>query len=336
MHTRPAMQPDTAQSEMREKPAVEAIGAVYDYAAGRRRAGRRIGPVDLAVHPGERVAVIGPNGCGKSTLIHLLSGASTPHEGRVRWFGGGLTTEARRRIGVVFQSPSLDALLTVRETLRLAGRLLRMPRADIERRTRELVGELGIEDRIDSRIGTLSGGLARRVDLARAIMHGPGLLLLDEPTAGLDDESAAAFNTMVDGLARSGVAVVAATHTLDEVRLSHRVVVMIGGQVGIDESDAGSHHDRPARAVMLTGDAERLGGALASSEAEHMGGGTWRLDLAAASDESIASALRAAAEAGGQVTTADGSMQGYFAEAERRLAAPAPTPGLAQVSRGEA
>ena len=302
-------------------PVAEVIDASYTYAGGRKRASRRIGPLNLRVHAGERIAVIGPNGCGKSTLINLLSGASTPDEGCIRWFDDDLTLEARGRIGVVFQSPSLDALLTVRETLLLAGRLLRMNASDIEHRKAELVDELGIADRIDSRIGTLSGGLARRVDLARAIMHEPELVLLDEPTAVLDDESAAAFNAMLDRLTRAGVAVVAATHTLEEVRLSHRVAVIIDGHVAIDEPVDDVPADASSQCITITGDAERLSAILDEHNVPAAGTDAWRLDLAGQSDASIAAILRAAIQAGGQVKTPESSMHGYFVQAERRLAA---------------
>jgi ABC-2 type transport system ATP-binding protein len=226
------------------KPAsiVRAEGVVYTYASRGKETGRRIGPIDLVVDRGERVAIVGPNGSGKSTLVNLFSGASSPHSGTLSWFGRRGGTEARRRIGVVFQQPSLDELLTVSESLGLAGRLLHMASADIAARTSELLGRLGLEDRAGSRIGALSGGLARRVDLARAIMHQPELLLLDEPTAGLDDESARVFNSIVDDVVQQGVAVVSATHTPEEVRLASRVVVMAEGRVVADRSPPPALH----------------------------------------------------------------------------------------------
>lgn len=226
--------PSVAESQQAE--VVRAEGVVYTYASRGKEQRRRIGQVDVVVRRGERVAVVGPNGCGKSTLINLLSGASTAQAGSVSWFGALTGAAMRRRIGVVFQSPSLDDLLTVRETLWLAGRLLHMDRDAIKRRASQLIEQLGLESRVGDRVGALSGGLARRVDLARAIMHQPQLLLLDEPTAGLDDESASAFNTMLDQLADQGVAVVCATHTLDEVRLASRVLVMAEGRVMADWS----------------------------------------------------------------------------------------------------
>ena len=210
---------------------------VYRYPSGRNEPGRAIGPLTLRVRRGERVAVIGSNGSGKSTLIHLASGASAPTAGFVRWFGGTPIKEACGRIGVVFQSPALDPLLTVRETFDISGRLLRMHSEHATRRAAVLSRLLGIEDRVDDRIGTLSGGLARRVDLARAVMHEPELLLLDEATAGLDDRSSTSFQDMLDCLSNEGVAIVAATHHPDEIRQAGRVVEMADGCIRSDGSN---------------------------------------------------------------------------------------------------
>ncbi|MEO1536054.1 MAG: ABC transporter ATP-binding protein [Planctomycetota bacterium] len=247
-----------------------------------------------------------------------MCGASTPADGEVRWFGESSAADARRRTGVVFQSPSLDALLTVRETLHLAGRLLQMPFKVIRERTDALVEELGISDRLGHRVGTLSGGLARRVDLARAVLHRPELLLLDEPTAGLDDESASAFNAMLDRLVCAGVAVVAATHTLEEVVRSRRVIVMVDGTIAIDElvADGVDSDDRmltirtdnPA----LVQQFEQLGVLRESHD-------RWTLDPAALPGERVAAALLAAVELEAHVTSEERSIQRYFERAQREV-----------------
>ena len=218
------------------EPVLQFCAATYTYRAARRSPTRTIGPVSLTITRGERVALVGGNGSGKSTLINLACGATSPAQGEVRWFAGRPRSEARRRLGVVFQHKALDDLLTVRETLQISARLLLMPAGTIEPRINELAGQLEITDRLHDRIGSLSGGLARRVDLARAIMHEPDLLLLDEATAGLDESSADAFNTMLDRLSYAGVTVVAATHTPEEVRRATRVITLRDGMVTADES----------------------------------------------------------------------------------------------------
>ncbi|MEQ9586362.1 MAG: ABC-F family ATP-binding cassette domain-containing protein, partial [Phycisphaerales bacterium] len=137
--------------------------------------------MDLAIKPGSYVALLGPNGSGKSTLIKAIAGLQPLTAGALRRRDG-------LRLGVVFQHPALDPLLTVRENLRLQASLFGMPEAHdtIER----LCGEQAIDDRLDDRVKTLSGGLARRVEFVRAILAEPDLLLLDEPTNYLDLEGA--------------------------------------------------------------------------------------------------------------------------------------------------
>ncbi len=321
-HDRSAQPPTAAHADSGGEIVAEVRDASYVYRARRLGETRRIGPLTLTIRRGERVAIIGPNGCGKSTLINLLSAASTPAAGTVRWFGGASTVAARRRIGVVFQAPSLDALLTVRETLRLAGRLLHMTTEAIDRRTAELAGRLGLHDRIDSRVASLSGGLARRVDLARAVLHQPELLLLDEPTAGLDDESAAAFNAMLGTLAQEGVAVVAATHTFNEVRLAHRLIAMHQGRIAIDGPPAGPAARDGTIALEISSDAPDMRRMLDELDAIQTGDSTWQIQTAATPDAGLARVLRAAAEQQVQITTAGTSMDGYFRAAQQAAAAP--------------
>ena len=224
------------------QPALGFTNTAYVYRGSKRSPARTIGPITLSIAQGERVALVGGNGSGKSTLIHLASGSITPASGTIERFGGISSAHARRRTGVVFQHRALDDLLTVRETLRISARLVLMPASSIGPRIEELSTTLDIADRLSDRVGSLSGGLARRVDLARAVLHDPDLLLLDEPTAGLDQESAEAFNTMLDALTDRGVTVVAATHTPDEINLATRVITLRDGLVTSDATADHAHN----------------------------------------------------------------------------------------------
>lgn len=198
--------------------------------------------VSLRVERGEWVALLGPNGSGKSTLIRILATLDRPDSGRVAVVGHEVGTaagdrSARGRLGVVFQRPGLDPLLTVRENLEMQAALVGLDRGEAAGRARSAAEALGVADRMTDRVGALSGGLARRVDLARAVVFEPEVLLLDEPTAGLDH---AARMDLLDLLGRrraeSGglLTVVMATHLMDEAERATRVVMLHEGRIVAD------------------------------------------------------------------------------------------------------
>lgn len=231
--------------------AIRVSGVRHDYFAGRKSAGlgAAIGPaldgVDLEITSGEFVALLGPNGSGKSTLLSAISTALRPTSGEVSWCPESrpAMSEVRSRLGVVFQSPGLDALLTVRENLETAAAMQGMARDESVRRIGELADRLEIAHRLDQRCGTLSGGLRRRADLARAMLHGPDLLLLDEPGTGLDLRARRAFQGLVASLraerTKAGgkpLTVVMSTHLMDEAEEADRVVLMHAGRVAADDS----------------------------------------------------------------------------------------------------
>lgn len=207
--------------------AVSAQGLSFAY--GERQALRN---VDFSVAEGSAHGFLGPNGSGKSTLFKILSTIVPPQQGKVSMLGIDLAADpaaVRMRIGVVFQSPAVDKKLTVRENLRYAGRLYGMSRADIERRSGELLSHADLSDRGDDRVGELSGGLRRRVEICKALLHGPSLVLLDEASTGLDP---AARRDMWSLLKKQkGITVLFTTHLMDEAAEADRLTLLDGGAI---------------------------------------------------------------------------------------------------------
>lgn len=210
--------------------------------------GTRVGVHDISfdLHPGQWAALLGPNGSGKSTLLRLISTADWTrggeiHLGGVRVRRGWNTHEritARRAIGVVFQSPALDPLLTVRENLLAASALLGLGGGAARDRVEEVTGMMGLGDRSTDRIGRLSGGLRRRADLARALLGRPALLILDEPTTGLDPESRESLLALLGDLRSSGhrPAILFSTHLTEEAERADRVLIIDRGRLVADGS----------------------------------------------------------------------------------------------------
>ena len=207
--------------------------AHLSYAYTRR--GRALDGVSLTVPEGSFTALLGPNGAGKTTLMALVTRLFEAREGEIRVCGLDLrraSTAALARMGVVFQRPTLDVDLSVDRNLRYAAALHGMSRAETRRRVEEVLERLGIAAFRRRPVRTLSGGERRRVELARALVHAPSLLVLDEPTVGLDIESRRAIVEHVHELCRrDGVAALWTTHLIDEIAEGDRVVVLHGGRV---------------------------------------------------------------------------------------------------------
>ncbi|HVW39234.1 MAG TPA: ABC transporter ATP-binding protein, partial [Pirellulales bacterium] len=199
--------------------------------------------LDLEIERGEIFALLGPNGGGKTTLFRLLSTLIPLQEGSIEVLGydaARQTREVRERIGVVFQAASLDKKLTVAENLRHQGRLYGMSGAWLRRRQDEMLSRLGLADRRRELVEALSGGMRRRVELAKGMLHAPELLLLDEPSTGLDP---GARSDLWDYLRKvrdeDGVTVVLTTHLLEEAEKADRVAILSAGSlVALDTPDA--------------------------------------------------------------------------------------------------
>ena len=191
--------------------------------------------VSFEVAQGERFGLLGPNGGGKTTLFRLISTLMQPSEGLVEVFGEDVSRSpdaVRRRLGVVFQHTALDAELTVRENLKTHATLVGVTGGAASDRIADVLDRLGLADRAKDRVKTLSGGLARRTDLARGLLHRPDLLLLDEPTAGLDPIARRELWDALDGLRRAdGTTQIVATHMMDEAERCGRVGILDRGKL---------------------------------------------------------------------------------------------------------
>ncbi len=197
------------------------------FSYGRRRA---LDDVSFEVPRRAFCALLGPNGAGKSTLFGLLTRLFTTAEGHIEVAGHDISSEPRAalaRIGVVFQQPTLDLDMTVRRNLRYFAALQGLSGRDADRRIDAALDRLGMAERAGEMARDLNGGHRRRTEIARALVHGPSVLLLDEPTVGLDAASRARITEHVHELATgSDLTVLWATHLTDEVRPDDRLVIL--------------------------------------------------------------------------------------------------------------
>jgi len=199
---------------------------------------RAVDQVSFDVGRGELFGFLGPNGAGKTTTIRVLATLLKPTSGAARVAGYDVVAEAgevRRRLGLAMQTPTLDAFSTGRETLELAGRLHRMPRPEIRSRTDELLQLMGLEAAAKKLTGTYSGGMKRRLDLAAALMHQPEVLILDEPTEGLDPQSRTALWEELERINAQGTTMLLTTHYMEEAdRLCSRLAIIDNGHVVVE------------------------------------------------------------------------------------------------------
>ena len=199
---------------------------------------RAVDGVGFTASAGEFIALLGPNGAGKTTLFQLLSGLFVPDSGRIEVMGHDMLRDpvpALAKLGIVFQQPTLDLELTVTGNLLFHAGLHGIPRAVAKRRIEAELARLGLAERAHDKTIQLSGGNRRRVELARALLHEPRVLLMDEATVGLDPASRGdLLKLMLTMRAERSVAVLWATHLCDEVADADRVIVLHRGKVLAD------------------------------------------------------------------------------------------------------
>ena len=215
---------------MSEAPALLVQGVGHRF--GARAA---LADVSLTVERGHFTALLGPNGAGKTTLFSVITRLYNNQEGRVAIFGHGLDREPSRalaRLGVVFQARTLDTDLTVEQNLAYHASLHGIARGTARERIGALLDRVGLSDRRGDKVRTLSGGQSRRIEIARSLIHRPSLLLLDEPTVGLDLESRADIVAIVRALVREeGLSVLWATHIFEEISPEDDAVVLHRGRI---------------------------------------------------------------------------------------------------------
>jgi ABC-2 type transport system ATP-binding protein len=198
--------------------------------------------VSFSVAPGQFCALLGLNGAGKSTLISLLTRLLVAPAGDIEIAEHNLRNAPRRamaELGVVFQQPTLDLSLTVRQNLSYFAALHGLPRGEVPGRIDAALEQLGMRERIDEKARDLNGGHRRRTELARALLHDPKVLLLDEPTVGLDAAARQSITDHVHDLADQGLSVLWTTHLTDEVRDTDALLVLHQGRI-INEGQAGA------------------------------------------------------------------------------------------------
>ncbi|MCH0565724.1 MULTISPECIES: ABC transporter ATP-binding protein [unclassified Streptomyces] len=210
---------------------------VLDCAHLVRRFGDRTAVDDVGLHiaPGETYGLLGPNGAGKTTAIRIVCGLLRPDAGTVRVAGLPVSTAAgpaKRLIGFVPQEVALYPDLSVRENLRFFGRLYRLPRRRLEARVAEVLDLVGLTARARDRVDSLSGGMRRRLNIGAGLVHAPTLLVLDEPTVGVDPQSRHAILESVTRFGEQGMAVLYTTHYMEEAeRLCDRVGIIDRGRL---------------------------------------------------------------------------------------------------------
>ncbi len=222
---------------MNPLPIVQVENVTFSYPPAKRRAPPRAALEDVSfeVQRGEIFGLLGPNGGGKTTLFKILSTLLVPQNGNVRIAGLDVRAkphEVRHHLGVAFQSPSLDKKLTPEENLRHHGHLYGLRGAALEKRINLMLRRVNLQERAHDLVEALSGGMARRVELAKTLLHAPELLLLDEPSTGLDPGARRDLWEQLKSLrTQDGVTVLMTTHLMEEAAACDRLALLHHGRI---------------------------------------------------------------------------------------------------------
>jgi ABC-2 type transport system ATP-binding protein len=217
--------------------------------------------IDLAVATGETFGFLGPNGAGKSTTINMLCTLVRPSGGSARVAGHDVVSErdaVRRNIGLVFQDTTLDGYLTAEQNLRLHAELYGVSRETVAPRMRQVMEMVGLWERRSSLVMTFSGGMKRRLEIARGLLHSPRVLFLDEPTVGLDPQTRSSIWSYISELGRDeDITIFLTTHYMDEAEYCDRIAIMDQGRiVALDTPEALKASVGVDRVQIQTGDDE--------------------------------------------------------------------------------
>jgi ABC-2 type transport system ATP-binding protein len=287
-------------------PILDVVNLQKSYGSLKAVAG-----VTFSIEPGEVFGLLGPNGAGKSTTINIIATILPPDGGDVRVSGVPITRRQtfKRKIGFIPQQISLFDRLTARENLRLFGRLYDLSGDLLRDKSDALLAGMGLTDRADDTVQTYSGGMKRRLNIAAALLHDPDLILMDEPTAGVDPQARAYIFDVVERLAASGKAILYTTHYMEEAqRLCNRTAIIDHGRIlamgTLSELVAGS---RTKRELIIS--APNLSESSLSQFAAQLGGGASAIEdgaghLNIAEDPEVLLHAAAAAQRLGIIPTA--------------------------------
>ena len=298
--------------------AIEATGLVKTYAATKTTPEKlALNGIDLKIPRGSIFGLLGPNGAGKSTFINILAGLTRKTSGTVKIWGRDIDArprDARAAIGVVPQELAADVFFTPRESLEVQAGMYGVRKAD--RRTDELLAAMGLTDKANAYVRQLSGGMKRRLMVAKAMVHQPPVLILDEPTAGVDVELRRQLWNYVLGLNRQGVTIVLTTHYLEEAQeLCDQIAIINRGEVAACEPTASLLRRLDTRNVVVTPE-EPVGTApdLTGFETKLRSGGSFAVTYKTgqSSVEQVLAAVRASGLHIKDIATEDPDLEDVF------------------------